>query len=61
MTNARRIILSLLAGVTFTAAIVSASLIVTPANAGSLAAAQAQTPKNMSGKIDRRLLKTRYD
>jgi len=52
MTNSRRIILSLLAGLTFTAAIWAAPLTVTPANARlSLAAAQGQTPKNMSGKI----------
>src|SRR5690349_11039050 len=52
MTNARRIILSLLAGLTFTAAIWSAPLAVTPANAHlSLAAAQGQKPQNMSGKI----------
>ena len=52
MTNARRIILSLMAGLTFAAAIWSAPLTVAPANARlALAAAQAQTPKMMSGKI----------
>ena len=52
MTNARRIILSLLAGLTFTAAIWSAPLAITPANAHlALAAAQGQKPQMMSGKI----------
>lgn len=52
MTNARRIILSLLAGLTFTAAMWSAPLAVTPGHVRlALAAAQGQKPQNMSGKI----------
>jgi hypothetical protein len=52
MTNARRIILSLLAGLTFTAAIWAAPLTVAPANVRlALAAAQGQKPQKMSGKI----------
>ena len=52
MTNARRIILSLLAGLTLTAAIWAAPLAVAPANLHlALAAAQGQKPQNMSGKI----------